>query len=127
MPRSLTPPVRALPFAAALLLSVIVLFTPASGVPSAPPGTDKVIHIALFAALALTGRAAGIRTRVLLPALAGYAIASELLQGRLPIGRSADAWDAAADLVGVAAGFAAHRVLSDAVRRSFRRGRRPSG
>lgn len=116
-----------MPFAAAALVSLVVLFTPDSGVPTAPPGTDKVVHVALFAALTLTGRTAGIRVRVLLPALACYAVGSEPLQGALPIGRSADVGDALADLLGVAVGSTAHRGLSAAASRSSRRGRPPTG
>lgn len=109
------------------LLSLVVLFTPDSGVPTAPPGTDKLVHAGLFAALALTGRCAGIRVRALLPVLACYAVGSELLQGALPIGRSADAADAVLDLIGVAVGLAAHRGVSAAASRSSRRGRPPTG
>lgn len=127
MPRSSNTLLRSLPFVTTALVSLVVLFTPDSGVPTAPPGTDKVVHVALFGALALTGRWAGVRVRALLPVLACYAVGSEPLQGTLPIGRSTDAMDALADLLGVLAGLAAHRGLSAAVSRSSRRGRPPTG
>ncbi|MEB3372454.1 VanZ family protein [Saccharopolyspora mangrovi] len=88
------------------MTSWVVLFTPESGVPSAPPGTDKVVHLALFAALAITGRIAGARTAWLLPALAGYAALSEVLQGLLPIGRSCELLDVAVDVAGALLGWA---------------------
>ncbi|NYI83452.1 VanZ family protein [Saccharopolyspora hordei] len=90
----------------AVAVSLLVLFMPASGVPTAPPGTDKVVHAALFAALALTGRTAGIPAVTLLPALAGYAAVSEVLQGLLPIGRSCDVVDGLVDVAGAAIGWA---------------------
>lgn len=83
-----------------------MLFTPESGVPSAPPGTDKVVHLALFAALAITGRIAGARTAWLLPVLVGYAALSEVLQGLLPIGRSCELLDGLVDVAGALLGWA---------------------
>ena len=44
------------PFAAVVLVSLVVLFSPESGIPSTlPPGIDKVIHMALFRWLGLAG------------------------------------------------------------------------
>ncbi|MGP4020206.1 VanZ family protein [Saccharopolyspora sp. 5N708] len=94
------------PFVISGLASLVILFTPESGVPTAPPGTDKVVHFALFAALASTGRIAGCQTSRLLPALVGYAAASEVLQGLLPLGRSCELADALVDVAGVAASWA---------------------
>ena len=96
----------------ALLVSVIVLFTPESGVPTAPPGTDKVVHFTLFAALASTGRIAGWRTASLLPALVAYAALSELLQGVLPLGRSCDLLDGVVDVAGALIGWAVFALRS---------------
>ncbi|GAA2364786.1 hypothetical protein GCM10009854_50400 [Saccharopolyspora halophila] len=87
-----------------LLVSWAILFTPASGVPAAPPGTDKVIHFALFATLAATGTLTGFRRRGLLPALVAYAALSEILQGVLPLGRSCEALDALVDCAGALLG-----------------------
>ncbi|MDA3630389.1 VanZ family protein [Saccharopolyspora oryzae] len=95
-----------IPFGVVALASLLVLFMPASGVPSAPPGTDKVVHFALFAALAATGRIAGFPLVKLLPALVGYAAASEVLQGLLPIGRSCELADGLVDVAGAVAGCA---------------------
>jgi hypothetical protein len=99
-------------FAVVVLVSLAVLFAPASDVPSAPPGVDKLVHGALFAALAITGRWAGIRAAVLATLLAGYAVVSELVQGLTPLARSASVADGLADLAGIAIGLAAWTVLS---------------
>jgi len=92
-------------FAVVVLVSLAVLFAPASDVPSAPPGVDKLVHLGLFAALALTGRWAGIRVRVLAALLVGYTVVSELVQGLTPLARSASVADAAADVGGIALGL----------------------
>ena len=97
---------RRLPLLIALLTSWVVLFTPESGVPTAPPGTDKVVHFTLFAALAITGRIAGARTAWLLPSLIAYAALSEVLQGVLPLGRSCELLDAVVDVAGALIGWA---------------------
>lgn len=94
-----------IPFVVAVVASGVILFTPASGVPTAPPGTDKIVHLALFAALMITGRVAGVRAAALLIGLACYAAASEVIQAVLPLGRSGDPVDAAVDLVGIGAGL----------------------
>lgn len=109
---------RVLPFVIAALLSVVVLFTPESGVPTAPPGTDKVIHTLLFALLAITGLYAKI-PRVLLM-LVVYAGVSEVLQQLItPLHRSGDVLDALVDVLGIALGWA----IASAIR-SRRRGPR---
>ena len=94
-------------FGVALLVSAAVLFTPASGVPTAPPGTDKVVHLLLFAVLAFTGRWAGMRPAPLTVGLLGYAAFSEVVQGMTSLGRSASPADVVADVVGLAVGLLA--------------------
>jgi hypothetical protein len=93
-------------FAVAVLVSLAVLFAPASDVPAAPPGVDKVVHGLLFLALALTGRWAGMRQSLLGAALVGYAVVSELVQGLTPLNRSMSLGDWLADVVGAVAGLA---------------------
>jgi VanZ family protein len=105
-----------LSFGLAVLVSLVVLFLPASGVPSAPPGVDKLVHLGVFALLGLTGRWAGVPPLPLVLALAGYAGLSEVLQGLLPIGRSAEVLDAVVDCVGVSLGVAVHALLARAPR-----------
>jgi VanZ family protein len=93
-------------FAVVVLVSLAVLFAPASDVPSAPPGADKVVHAVLFATLALSGRWAGIGRGVLGTALVVYAAASEVIQGSTPLDRSPSALDWLADVAGVLLGLA---------------------
>jgi hypothetical protein len=68
------------PFAAVVLISLVVL----------------------FAALAWTGRRAGLPVVGLAIGLVTYAVGSAVLQGALPIGRNPDPVDAMVDTVGIA-------------------------
>jgi len=99
-------------FAVAVLVSLAVLFAPASDVPAAPPGVDKVVHGTLFAVLALSGRWAGIGRGVLPGLLVVYAAVSEVIQGVTPLDRSASVADWVADVVGVLLGLAAWGLLT---------------
>ena len=92
-------------FAVIVLISFAILFAPGSDVPVAPPGVDKLVHGALFLALALTGLWAGIGRAVLGAALVTYAAASEIIQGLTPLERSASVADWLADVVGVLLGL----------------------
>ncbi len=103
---------RSVPFVVAVLLSLVVLFTPESGVPTAPAGTDKVIHLLLFALLAATGRRAGIGAGWLLAGLVVYAGLSEVLQATLPLGRDGDVWDALVDTAGVLLGLVGFALVT---------------
>lgn len=94
-----------------MLVSVAVLFTPASGVPAGFPGSDKLVHLAVFAALALTGRVAALPRAALVAGLVGYAVGSEVLQHVLPLGRSADLLDVLADVLGIALGLVLARRI----------------
>jgi len=111
---------RILPFVVAVLLSVIVLFTPASGVPTAPPGTDKVVHFVLFALLMGAGRYARLPAGPLAATLIGYAAVSEVLQWLITVlNRGGDLLDALVDVAGVTAGYLVTR------RRAVSGGSRP--
>lgn len=99
-------------FALVVLVSLGVLFAPASDVPASPAGVDKLVHVALFAALAVSGRWAGIGTRALVPLLVGYAGLSEVLQGLAVVDRSASLADCAADAAGVLLGLAVWRAAT---------------
>lgn len=104
----------------AALLSVVVLFTPESGVPTAPPGTDKVVHTLLFALLAATGLYAKVPHVLIL--LVAYAGVSEVLQAVVtPLRRSGDWLDALVDVIGIGLGVVITTWL-----RSRRRDRRTS-
>lgn len=103
---------RILPFVTAVLLSVIILFTPQSGVPDSPPGTDKVVHVLLFALLAGTGLWARLPRLPLLAGLVAYAAVSEVLQWLItPLGRGGDVADALVDVVGVGLGWLVARLV----------------
>jgi hypothetical protein len=104
-------PVSRAAFAVVVLISLGVLFAPASDVPGAPPGVDKIVHATLFAALALSGRWAGIGRTALAPALVLYAAVSEVLLGM--IGRDAAVGDWVADVVGLLLGLLIWQLTSD--------------
>jgi VanZ family protein len=92
-----------------VVASLVVLFNPASATPAVWPRMDKLVHLALFAALALTGRRAGLPPVGLTVGLVVYAGLSEVLQGVLPLGRTADPLDALTDVLGVAVGLVVAR------------------
>ncbi|MCW2569601.1 MAG: VanZ family protein [Mycobacterium sp.] len=130
MPHTGTPPRFSLAwrrtvFGVCLLVSVVVLFTPATDVPAGPRDIDKVIHVLLFAVLTVTGRRAGVRWSVLLPALVAYAAASEPLQSLPGIGRSTSLADWVADVAGVLLGYSG--VVASTRFRSASRSRSGSG
>jgi hypothetical protein len=102
-------------FAVAVLVSLAVLFAPASDVPPAPVGVDKLVHASLFAALALTGLWAGVSRVVLVPVLVLYGAGSEVIQGL--IGRDAAVGDWVADVAGVLLGLLAWLRLARRVAR----------
>ncbi len=91
-------------FAVVVLVSLAVLFAPASDVPAAPPGVDKLVHGALFAALSLSGRWAGVPLGALVLLLVAYGAGSEVVQALAPLARSGSVADWVADVAGVLAG-----------------------
>ena len=93
--------------AVTVLVSLAVLFAPGSDVPSAPPGVDKLVHLALFLALALAGRWAGIRAVPLAVLLVAYGGVSEVVQAVSDLERSGSVLDWLADAAGVALGLGA--------------------
>lgn len=93
---------RTVPLVVVFVISLVMLFSPASTVPTDPPVSDKVVHGLLFAALAAASLLARIPWWTTILWLAGYAVISEVLQAALPIGRSGDLADVLADLIGAA-------------------------
>jgi len=91
-------------FAFIVLVSLAVLFTPGSDVPVAPHGVDKLVHASLFAALALSGRWAGVRRTPLVALLVLYGAGSEVVQGLAPLDRDASVGDWLADVTGILLG-----------------------
>jgi len=94
-----------LTFAVLLLFQVYALYviTPGSG--ASLPYADKMAHTAMFATPAAL--AAALRWRWALAVLVVHAVVSEPLQGALTATRQVDAWDAVADMIGIAVGVAA--------------------
>lgn len=103
-------------FVLVVLVSLAVLFAPGDAVPTAPTGTDKVVHAALFLALALTGRLALLAARPLALGLAAYAAASEAIQAWAPLARSGSVLDLLTDLAGIALGLLLFAPVRDAPR-----------
>lgn len=103
---------RYLPLAVMVPVSLVMLFSPGSAVPSGPPNSDKLVHALIFAALALATAAARIPWRRAAAALVAYAAVSEVLQQVLPIHRSGDVRDVLADTAGIAVGLAAGRLIT---------------
>ena len=93
------------PLAIAVVIALIMLFSPGSTVPSGPENSDKVTHTLMFVVLAMTSLHARIPWWLTALWLIAFAAVSEVLQGVLPISRSGSVWDAAADLVGIAIGI----------------------
>lgn len=81
-------------------VSLAMFLTPIEQVPRTGPD-DKVVHLLIFATLAVAGRWARLAAVPLGLGLAAYGVATELLQAALPIGREGDPRDVAADLAGV--------------------------
>ena len=99
-------------FTAVVVLSLVMLFAPSSGVPSGFQFSDKIVHFLLFASLAVTGRFAALPPRGLAAGLVAYAALSEVLQAVLPIGRHGDVRDVLADVLGVGTGLLVTHLLT---------------
>ncbi len=99
--------------ALAVAVQLVVLYAPRA--PGSPlfPGSDKVVHVLVFAVPVLLLLLAGAPERVVLVLLALHAVVSEVVQGALLPDRSADPLDVVADLVGVAVGWGLWRLAQD--------------
>lgn len=112
---------RTMPFVGAMLLSILVLFTPGNQVPAGPWWADDLVHATLFALLAITGRKLPVRWWVLGTGLAGYAALSEVVHAVAPLHRSGSVFDVLADLIGIGSGLLAGLILSRYRRAAARR------
>jgi hypothetical protein len=94
-------------FVAAVVVNLVALYWPrtVSG-EGLFPGVDKVVHIGVFAAVALTGVRIRLPLLWLVAALVGNALVSELVQHWLLPDRSGDPADVLADVVGIGLGAA---------------------
>jgi hypothetical protein len=98
-------------FGLALLAQVVVLYAPGTTAESfAVPYADKVVHVAVFAAVVVAGRRAGLPLRLLVVVSVVQAVVSEVVQDALVPDRSGDPFDVVADLAGVAIGVLASRT-----------------
>lgn len=91
---------------AALLVHLTALYLPRvpEGIQVQTQGADKVVHVAVFAAVLLTGAWSGIPARWSVPVLIAHAFLSEVIQHLALPGRSGEWGDVAANLGGVALG-----------------------
>lgn len=87
----------------------LYLMVPGEGEPRFPPGTDKVVHGALFAGPALL--AVWLRRPWLVVLLVAHALVAEPLQGLLTTTRTPEVLDVVANLTGVALGVLGARLL----------------
>jgi VanZ family protein len=97
-------------FAVAVVVSLAVLFAPVDDVPAAPAGVDKLVHLLLFLALAVTGRWAGVGVPSLAAGLLAYGAVSEVLQAVTALARSGSVADLVADVLGVLVGLGVWRA-----------------
>ena len=96
---------------AALVVQLVVLYSPSDGGGQPFPNADKLVHATVFALPVLAGLLARLPTWWVVGAMAVHAPVSELVQWRLLPGRAGEPWDVGADLVGVALGVIVARAL----------------
>jgi len=92
-------------FVLAIAVQLVVLYAP-RGTGGGIPYLDKVVHVAIFAAVVWAGRRAGIPGVVLAAIFLAHAVVSELVQAELLPGRSGSVTDVLADVAGVVLGLA---------------------
>ena len=70
-------------------------------------GVDKILHFSIFAVLSFCFLAAFPKIKMLyyIEIMLIYAIATEILQDEMHVGRSMEAWDLVADVLGLIAGY----------------------
>lgn len=88
----------------AVALQLVVLYVPRAPGTGGVPHLDKVIHVGVFAAVAVTGVLAGVPVRALVLVLLAHAVVSELVQWLALAHRDGDWRDSIADALGSLAG-----------------------
>ena len=91
---------------AAVVANLVVLYWPGPVSDGGIPFADKIVHVGIFAVVAVAGVRAGVPLAWLAGLLAVHAVSSELVQHWLLANRSGDPADVAADLLGVGLGLA---------------------
>lgn len=104
-------------FGLACAVSAYVLFWPDPPGEVPFPYADKLVHAAVFLAVAWTGSRVGLPLRAFGIALVAYAIGSEVTQQTLLAERSGDWTDVIADLVGAGVAFTVARPRSPRTRK----------
>lgn len=92
-------------------MACVLLFSPGSAVPSGPPGADKVVHMLLFAVLAVSSRYARIGETITVAWIFVFAALSEVAQELWVPRRDGDVLDLLADMAGVWLGLTLWRRL----------------
>ena len=87
--------------AVAAVVHLVVLYAPRAPSTASTPGLDKLVHAAVFGAVAWAAVRCGVRRQVVAGVLAAHAVVSELVQHFVLPHRSGDPLDAVADVVGV--------------------------
>jgi VanZ family protein len=91
--------------ALAVLGHLMVLYAPRAPSAGGVPGVDKLVHVAVFAAVVWAARLAGVGRRVAGVLLLAHAPVSEALQHWVLPARSGDPVDVLADAAGVLVGL----------------------
>jgi len=98
-------------FGLAVLAQLVVLYAPGTATGSiVVPKVDKVVHLAVFAAVVLAGRRAGLPLGPLVAVSVAQAVVSEVVQTALVPDRSGDPGDVVADLTGIVLGVLLSRT-----------------
>jgi hypothetical protein len=95
--------------AVTVAVQLVVLYAPQAPATPSTPGIDKVVHAAVFGAVAWAAVRCGIPARWVAAVLVAHAALSEVAQHLLLAQRSGDPLDALADTVGVVLGLALGR------------------
>jgi VanZ family protein len=88
----------------AVVVQLVVVYSPEGGGPPPFPQSDKVVHLLVFLLPVALAVVAGFRRRVVVAVFAVQAVLSEVVQAVFLPHRSGDVLDAVADLAGVALG-----------------------
>ena len=88
----------------AVVVQLVVLYSPEGGGPPPFPQADKVVHLLVFLLPVALAVVAGFRRRLVVAVFAAQAVLSEVVQAVFLPHRSGDVLDAVADLTGVALG-----------------------
>jgi hypothetical protein len=91
--------------AVTVVVQLMVLYAPRAPSTASTPGLDKLVHAAVFGAVAWAAVRCGASRGVVSVVLVAHAVLSEVLQHTLLAHRSGDPLDAVADTVGVGLGL----------------------